>query len=264
MNISKKVNQAIREAKEKGSLQDYVSARNLRIQISPFERYRIRLMGDIINEFNSLGCVLDVGCNIGMMTKFYKQHSDRIVLCDIDELFIQGAKTLQEGSTRVNFVCASAGGLPFKSGSFDTVVILETIEHLPAEQQASVLNEIVRVSKKNAFVFISTPNRFSLAGLEGKFIEFFVKGYKWDAWDGDHKYIYNSVSFINFLNKLPQKIEIKKIYGSYFLPGSLTVRMPLCFQRLLGALSYLTARSFGHLFPLRYLGFTIIAVFRRK
>lgn len=52
-------------------------------------------------------------------------------------------------------VCASAEYLPFRTGSFDYVSMLEVIEHLEDEQLDRALRECRRVAN---FLVISTPN----------------------------------------------------------------------------------------------------------
>ena len=50
--------------------------------------------------------------------------------------------------------------LPFRSGSFDAVDVVEVIEHI--ENQAQLVREIARVLKPNGVVLISTPNILNL------------------------------------------------------------------------------------------------------
>jgi Methyltransferase domain len=52
-------------------------------------------------------------------------------------------------------VCASAECLPFRTGAFEYVTMLEVIEHLENEQLQKALTESKRVGK---FLVISTPN----------------------------------------------------------------------------------------------------------
>ncbi|VVE49523.1 class I SAM-dependent methyltransferase [Pandoraea anhela] len=52
-------------------------------------------------------------------------------------------------------------GLPIESGSVDTVILQEVIEHLP--NHLSALQEICRILKPGGELFLTTPNRSSLA-----------------------------------------------------------------------------------------------------
>ena len=263
MHLSKKLESELKKFKSAENIEEFVKARRLMTRISPFDWYRIKLMGDILQRQSFLGNILDIGSNIGSMAKFYRDHSCQITFCDVDAFIIKGAKIANIHSAKLNFTCGDIRNLPFKDSNFDTIIVLETIEHLHRYDRTHALEEILRVAKPNANIYISTPNRFSLAGLEGRIIEFFLKNYKWDAWNADHRYVYHSWEFIRFLRDFNDRIEIKRIYGSYFLPGSSLVRMPFFIQRILGFFSYLIARYIGYLFPFRYLGFTTIISFKK-
>jgi SAM-dependent methyltransferase len=56
------------------------------------------------------------------------------------------------------YAVASADTLPFKDQSFDAVLCLETIEHLPKPRAAA--REMMRVLKSGGLVMITTPARF--------------------------------------------------------------------------------------------------------
>ena len=57
-----------------------------------------------------------------------------------------------------DYAVASADTLPFKDASFDAVLCLETIEHLPTPRPAA--REMMRVLKSGGLVMITTPARF--------------------------------------------------------------------------------------------------------
>jgi SAM-dependent methyltransferase len=59
---------------------------------------------------------------------------------------------------RSEYAIASADSLPFQDQSFDAVLCLETIEHLPKPRPAA--NEMMRILKSGGLVMITTPARF--------------------------------------------------------------------------------------------------------
>ncbi len=260
MHFAKVLDLELKKTREAGDIEGYLLTRQRRCSLSPFDRYRIKLVGELLGELVNTQ-VLDIGSNIGAMVKYYQKNSKEITLCDLDDFVLKAARKVNPG---LKFTCGNIKKLPFKDSSFNTVVSLETIEHVNLAEQGQAMEELIRVAKPGSIICVSTPNWFSLPGLEGRFIKWLVKGYKWDAWDTDHKYIYSARRFELFLEQFRGKVEIKKFYGSYFLPGSLLVRLPLWLQRGLGMASYLVARYLGHLFPLRYIGFTIIVILRKK
>jgi SAM-dependent methyltransferase len=98
------------------------------------------------------GAVLDIGCGIGKHLAKLTQATTRM---GIDA----GFGGLREGTRlfdNVELVCASAYRLPVRSNSFDTVVIIDVIEHL--QRPSLALAEIYRVLKPNSQLFLQTPN----------------------------------------------------------------------------------------------------------
>jgi ubiquinone/menaquinone biosynthesis C-methylase UbiE len=86
--------------------------------------------------------ILEVGCGEGHVAGWLSERSspDSIVALDLSP------KMLAEAHTRyasVEFACASASGLPFGDRTFDLVLILEVLEHLPSPRRA--LEEARRV-----------------------------------------------------------------------------------------------------------------------
>ncbi len=256
MNISKKLENDILFARQRGDIDGYCRAKKTRAEVSPFDKYRYKLFIDLINNHDTLGNVIDIGCDIGVLEPYYEKKSKSLVLFDLDLFSLRCARSFNKSIVnKTSFLSGDISKLPFKTGSFDTVIALEVIEHLPKETHRAILDGIIRILKKGATIYISTPNSFSLAGLEGKVIELLSHKYKWNAWDPTHEYIYNAFEFIDFLKSFGG-LKIKKVTGSYFLPGSLVVRLPLSLQNMLGAFSYLISRFVGFLPPFKWLGFT--------
>ncbi len=101
------------------------------------------------------GVVLDLGCGVGYGANFLKGAKEVIGLdLDLDALRYGKASF---GSETSNLVAAEASSLPFKSSSFDSIIAFEVVEHL--ENPAKMIHEIVRVGRKGARVFLSTPNK---------------------------------------------------------------------------------------------------------
>lgn len=95
--------------------------------------------------------VLDVGCGNGIFTNKLKEMSryDFVVGIDRSKAALHYVKTEK--------ILADIGNLPIKSETFDLVVSMEVLEHLPVESLSKAMNEISRVTKK--YILISVPNR---------------------------------------------------------------------------------------------------------
>ena len=98
--------------------------------------------------------VLDVGAGNGAIELALGAGGYRVV--SIDAEWNDDARRLE-----VQRVVADAASLPFRSGSFDAALSLETIEHLPDARTSS--RELARVLRDGATVLLTTPPRWRYA-----------------------------------------------------------------------------------------------------
>jgi len=125
--------------------------------------------------------ILDIGCGSGTFAKELatKYKQSKITGADASAAVIGFAR---KGNNQKNlgFVTAPAEKLPFKSSSFDVVIISHLIEHLKNPEKA--LKEIRRVLKDGGKMFLTTPNYFSLWPLAEKVFDKTIaqKGYSLD------------------------------------------------------------------------------------
>ena len=102
----------------------------------------------------SKGSVLDVGCaDSPLLTWFAETRNSLVVGVDV----VIPPKIPEAKWQRCNFVSGVAEYLPFRTNSFDTVVMGEVIEHVIDLQK--VFAEACRVSRFK--ILLSTPNRIS-------------------------------------------------------------------------------------------------------
>ncbi len=99
--------------------------------------------------------ILDIGCGDGLLLSALAKNGVTGFGVDVSE---EGARKCREKGLDVSVVDITTYALPFKDGSFDTVVMLDVLEHVYAPEE--LLKEAVRVSKK--YVIISVPNFNSL------------------------------------------------------------------------------------------------------
>jgi SAM-dependent methyltransferase len=112
-----------------------------------FQRHRAeyRLCATLLGP----GRVLDLGCGTGHS---YEELAPReTVGVDIERAALEG----QNRETRV----ADMRELPFESGSFDSVVAIQSIEHVP--DPAPMLGEVIRVLRPGGRAVFVTPNRLT-------------------------------------------------------------------------------------------------------
>jgi len=89
--------------------------------------------------------ILDVGCGTGFYSYYLKNKGFEVISLDIYNLLRFNA---------LEFVQGNAKFLPFKSKSFDAVVLFDVLEHI--DDQFLVLSEIHRVCRKR--LILSVPN----------------------------------------------------------------------------------------------------------
>ena len=94
--------------------------------------------------------ILDLSCGGGVTSRMLMSRGFKVVATDYCP-----PPTIEGPVHRVGVVDLNEY-LPFKSGTFDGVNLIEVIEHI--EHQAQLIREIARVMKEEGVVVISTPN----------------------------------------------------------------------------------------------------------
>jgi len=110
--------------------------------------------------------VLDVACGEGYGSALLGETAAGVVGIDIDAATVAHAAAAY-ATPRVRFVHASATALPLPDASVDLVVSFETVEHVPAADQAAMLREFARVLAPDGLLLLSSPNRPEYSDARG-------------------------------------------------------------------------------------------------
>jgi len=107
--------------------------------------------------------ILDCGCGRGIWgylirEKFFEK-TIYLVGVDLHKPYLEFCKKYRVYDDLVN---ADISALPFRQKSFDIVIGIEVIEHIPKEKGASFLEVIESIAKKK--VIITTPNGYKAQG----------------------------------------------------------------------------------------------------
>lgn len=102
------------------------------------------------------GSVLDVGCGVGVSTKICERRFSSIFAIDILNVFEK-----KRFEKNIRFLVGDGLNLPFKRESFDVVISLDVLEHVPDDTR--FLQESYRVLKKWGPAILLTPNRERLS-----------------------------------------------------------------------------------------------------
>ncbi len=107
----------------------------------------------IFKNINFISPVLDIGCGDGRISKFIFAGRKVDVGIDIDKKSTEAAK---KSKVYKKVLLADARNLPFKDGSFKTVVANSTFEHIE-EDDLKAVSEVSRVLKRGGVFYLTIP-----------------------------------------------------------------------------------------------------------
>lgn len=99
--------------------------------------------------------VLDIGCNEGKIRAYLKESVYYGV--DLDK---QAVKKLNSEGIKAKAVDLNKSEIPFKSVSFDYILLLDVLEHLTDPRK--IISSLKKSSSLNAKIIISLPNDYHL------------------------------------------------------------------------------------------------------
>lgn len=114
------------------------------------------------------GRVLDVACNFGRLSAL----SPATVSLDAERTFLLRGIELAKIRRPVR---GSVASMPFRTGSFDTVMAIGVIEHVPPRHEPMFLSELTRVTNPTGRLIVCVMPKLSL-----------FSWYHIRAWDEDH------------------------------------------------------------------------------
>jgi ubiquinone/menaquinone biosynthesis C-methylase UbiE len=151
--------------------------------------------------------ILDLGCGYGAYSLALASQGRRCVGCDVNSKYL--VKAAASGLPVVSVDLS----LPFADRSFDTVILLEVIEHVPEIER--ILKEAFRVARRN--VLITVPNSESLELLQQNDVTY---GHMLSS---DHVHFFDPGSLRATLERFSNSIEIRRgdpIYPFWFVSRS--------------------------------------------
>lgn len=132
--------------------------------------------------------VLDAACGYGIGTNYLRMLAKNVTGVDIDKNAIKWAAETLKGN-RINFQERDLTEVlkkdPFEN-KFDTIISIETFEHVPRHKVYTMLDNFVKWIKPGGTIFITTPQR-------GSTYWHYDEG-------GSHKYEYSWEEFMNIAN----------------------------------------------------------------
>jgi len=101
--------------------------------------------------------ILDAACGPGSLFYIMKKPMKKYIGMDLAESQVKYAKKI---FPKASYVVGDIYKIPFKEKSFDYIVMLELIEHLPENEE--VFKQTRKLLKSDGKLIISTPNYRSL------------------------------------------------------------------------------------------------------
>lgn len=96
--------------------------------------------------------ILEIGSDNGVFSYLFRQRGGQWKSADLDERSVQAMRDLVESDV---YRIADGEALPFETDEFDTVIIVDIIEHLHDDD--GFMDEIYRVLKPGGLLIVNAP-----------------------------------------------------------------------------------------------------------
>lgn len=167
--------------------------------------------------------VLEIGCGRGGFSKELAARGAELTAADFSPAAVAIARQLLDGLPNVRTEVADVQALPYPDGTFDRVVSLETLEHVPDWRQG--LRELVRVTKPGGKLVITTPNYFGITGLYRIYVRLTGRRYTELGQPINHPLLLHTR--VRLLKTLKCDVNVIDGVGHYLpLPGHDPIRLP--------------------------------------
>lgn len=147
---------------------------------------RPRMIIDLIEDGGKN--VLDAGCGSGILFYELRKKFSNLNGIDLRKDIKNIERALEKDGIRANLINGDLSNLPYKNDTFDYVVSMSVLEHIPDLEQP--VKEIKRVLKKGGTAIIGFP-------VKNFIMRQFFKIIKFDDEKGhpsDHNKIYNTLN----------------------------------------------------------------------
>lgn len=154
--------------------------------------------------------MLDVGCGEGGFTTVLGQRFREVHGIDVQDAFLETFRAAVAGDPKYTVTHMSASAMTYPDAHFDTVVTIETLEHVP--DLAGAAREIARVLRPGAELVITVPNRW---------FPFENHGIQIGSWER-----HGRIPLLPYLPWLHRRISIARVFkasdlDALFLPHGL-------------------------------------------
>ncbi|KAK9797686.1 putative Methyltransferase [Seiridium cardinale] len=146
-------------------------------------QYLGKLLGLLDEKPSSQVSVLELGCGGGLpVTQKLLDHANfHVTANDLSGVQIDVArKNLASDADRLELVQGDMTELDFPNGSFDAVIGMYSLIHLPRSEQREVMIKIAKWLKPGGYLLAN----FSETAMEGKVLDKWLTEKGWGYWSG--------------------------------------------------------------------------------
>lgn len=167
--------------------------------------------------------VLEVACGRGGFSAWLSECAGRVVAADFSESAVRIAAGHLARFPSCEVRREDLQALSFPDNSFDVVVSLETLEHLPDPVRG--MTELVRVARPGGLLVVTGPNYLSTAGIHRLYVTATGREYK-EAGQPINKWLFLPVQ-ARRLRRLGCDVVAVRGVGHYLpFPGRRAFRFP--------------------------------------
>jgi SAM-dependent methyltransferase len=169
---------------------------------------------------------IELGSGPGFFTRMLRARDWRPTCVDREPAHLAQAAAAAETTVLGDALAVIAAE---RAGRFGLVLALEIVEHLPRAAGAELVAHAFRVLVPGGWLVLSTPNRWSLEGLAGHYVEEKLRcGARWQAWDPTHQHVYSSREILGLVRGAGFAIEaVRGYWYATELPAIGRVRLPI-------------------------------------
>jgi SAM-dependent methyltransferase len=136
---------------------------NFRPILGWVQRLRMRSVAAVLAAAPHASRLLEVGYGSGVFLPELARNADDTFGADVHARGAAVSEVLAAHGSPARLLRAAAGALPYRDGSFDTVVTVSTLEFVP--EVAAAVAELVRVTRIGGRLVIVTPGQSALLDL---------------------------------------------------------------------------------------------------
>lgn len=104
--------------------------------------------------------ILDIGTANGLFAIECSKKGAFSIGVDLSKVALNNAQRFaNKTSAEVRFICSDSSILPFRSNSFDMVILVDLVEHLTKSLYEKTIKECNRILKNGGRIAIYTPNK---------------------------------------------------------------------------------------------------------